>query len=368
MAFTDRQKINMFTKALIAGVIDSESIAAWYESFFPFTFIMDSAQVWLQMDLLKQHPAPNIPTARTNVANHLQGVVDDLSQNVNAVRLSLMTGSNGTTWVAYSTYNDTSSEVLKNWLLPQLIPQSNGSPSNGYGILLYNGDPNAGGTLISTTTGATGTGETASQSWIFNYANGLLFISPDFTGTVNDPYIVGFRYIGKTVKDLGTVSGDITALAQSIQDNANDIQNNATAIQTNSTDIATNNASITTNAGDITQNATDIATNITDIATNVGNISTNTTSISTNAGNISTNTTNITANTGDISTNTGNISANATDISTNATDIQTNADNISALQGDVATINTEITGLGDRITDVEVKIGTSGLTAKFVKR
>ena len=330
----------MFTKALVAGVIDSESMAAWYESFFPFTFIMDSAQVWLQMDLLKQHPAPNIPTARTNVANNLQGVVDDLSQNENAVRLTLMTGSNGTTWVAYSIYNDTSSPILQNWLLPQLIPQSNGSPSNGYGILLYNGDPTAGGTLVSTTTGATGTGETASQAWIWNYANGLLFLSPDFTGTVNDPYIVGFRYVGKTVKDLGGTN-------QEILDLQNDLINLTTQVSTNTTDISTNTT-------DISTNTTDISTNTTDIATNTASITTNSTNITTNAGGIS--------------TNTGNISTNTSSISTNTADIQTNADNISALQGDVSSTNSDLSTLTDRVSVVEQNSGLSGLTAKFVKR
>lgn len=319
MAFTDRQKINMFTKALVAGVIDSESMAAWYESFFPFTFIMDSAQVWLQIDLLKQYPASNINVARTNVANNLQGVVEDLSQPANAVRLTQMTGSNGTTWVAYSVYGDTSSTVLQNWFLPQLVPQASGAPSVGYGVLLYDGDPNSGGTLISTTTGATGSGETASQAWIWNYANGLLFLSPDFTGTVSNPYILGFRYIGKTVKDLGGTNQEIT-----------DLQN----------DLANLTAQVSTNT-------TDISTNATDIATNTASISTNSTSIATNAGNISNNT---------------------SSIATNTTNIQTNADNISALQGDLSSANSDLSSLTDRVSVVEQKSGLSGLTAKFVKR
>lgn len=260
MAFTDRQKINMFTKALIAGVIDSESMAAWYESFFPFAFITDSSQVWLQIGLLKQYPARNRSVAVDNVANHLQGVVEDLSQPQNAVRLTLMTGSNGTTWVAYSVYGDTTSAVLKNWLLPQLVPQPNGSPSNGYGILLYNGDPNAGGTLISTTTGGTGSGETASQSWFFNYANGLLFLSPDFTGTVNDPYIVGFRYIGNTVDDLNNVDDDIAnlqtqidSLSSNVSDNTNNIATNTASISTITTNVSNNTTSIQQNTESITE-------------------------------------------------------------------------------------------------------------------
>lgn len=254
MAFTDRQRINMFTKALIAGVIDSESIAAWYESFFPFTFIMDSSQVWLEIDLIKQYPARNVSIARNNVLNVLDGVVEDLSQVENAVRLTLMTGSNGTTWVAYSEYGNTESPVLMNWLLPQLIPQPNGAPSNGYGILLYNGDPNDGGVLISTTTGAVGSGEDASQAWIFNYAIGLLFISPDFIGTVNDPYIVGFRYIGKTVKDLTDTDGlqeQIDALGDSFTALSGDVATNTLAITENTTNIQINADNIQVNSDDI---------------------------------------------------------------------------------------------------------------------
>lgn len=262
MAFTDVQKINMFTKALIAGVIDSESMAAWYESFFPFTFIMDSVQVWLELPLLKQYPARNLSIARTNVASNLQDQVSDLSQPADAVRLTLMTGSNGTTWVAYTTYNDSSSAILNNWLLPQLIPQVSGSPSNGYGILLYNGDPNDGGTLISTTTGATGSGENASQAWIFNYAKGLLFLSPDFTGTVDDPYILGFRYIGKTVQDLAGLAdisediGDINTAIQELQDEMDQAQ----------TDISANETAIAQNASDIASQATTLATHTSQIA------------------------------------------------------------------------------------------------------
>ena len=268
MAFTDRQKINMFTKALVAGVIDSESMAAWYESFFPFAFVMDSTKIWLQLDLLRANPAPNIPTARNNVIGPLDGVLQDYSQNADAIRLTLMSGSNGTTWVAYSVYGDYSSPILDNWLLPQLVPQADGSPSNGYGILLYNGDPNNGGTLISTTTGATGSGESASQTWIFNYANGLLFLSPDFTGTVNDPYIVGFRYIGETVKDIQSggassevieqIQANITALESSVATNTTDIATNTADIATNASNIATNTAAISANSTEITNNANDI--------------------------------------------------------------------------------------------------------------
>jgi len=311
MSFSTQQKINMFTKALVAGVIDGESISAWYESFFPFTFIMDSAQVWLQLDLLKQYPATTLVQAQTNAAGDLSGVVEDRSTS--PLRLTQMFGSNGTTYVAHTTYDDRTSVVLKNWLLPQLIPTSTGSPSSGYGILLYDGDPNAGGTLISTTTGQTGSGETASQAWIWNYANGLLFVAPDFT--ITDPYIVGFRYVGKTVTDL----------------------------------------------------ATEVADNTADIAVNSTNIATNTTNITTNTDSITNNTSGVASNTSNISSNTSSISANASSISTNATSINSTNAAVASNATNITTNTASVSGLSTRVDELETSSGTTGLITRFIK-
>jgi hypothetical protein len=196
MGFSNQERINMFTKALAAGVIDANSIAVWYETFFPFGFVLDQTAVWTQLSTVRQYPASNRTTARANVAGPLAGIVADFSLPAAAKRLTLVAGTNNSTYAAYSIYGDPSSPLLINWLLPQLVPQASGSPSNGYAIELYEGDPNAGGVLIPTTAGTTGTGVNKTVGWIFNYANGLLFLSDDFKASVTDPWIVGFQYIG----------------------------------------------------------------------------------------------------------------------------------------------------------------------------
>ena len=226
MGFTNQEYINQFTKALSAGVIDANPFSVWYETYFPFKFILSGDSVWTQLSSIPS--AGSLATARTNASNN-PTIIQDKSQNANAVRLTAVAGTNNSTWVAYSTYNDTTSAVLTNWLLPQLVSQSDGTPSNGYAISLYDGDPAGTGVLVSTTAGTTGTGINKTVGWIFNYANGLLFLAQDFKANVSNPYIVGFRYIGTTassasassyienefVADETIVAGDAVRIVQS---------------------------------------------------------------------------------------------------------------------------------------------------------
>ena len=201
MGFSNQEAINLNFASLAAGVIDANSSAVWFEKQFGFSFQLDAGSVLTQLSSIPA--AGNNTTARANAAAN-PTLIQDLSQAADAKRLTLIAGTNFSTWAAYSTYNDASSGLLKNWLLPQLIPQSSGAPSNGYSVQLYNGDPNSGGTLITTTEGQTGSGSTKQVGWIWNYALGLLLVSDDFysqTGINSatfDPYIVGFRYIGGT--------------------------------------------------------------------------------------------------------------------------------------------------------------------------
>ena len=207
MGFTNQERINIAAKALQAGVIDANPDSVWYEVFFPFSFVLSAEQVWTEMSTLRALPASNLSTAQTNAAAN-PTLIQDFSTSVTAIRMSLVGGTNYSTYVTYSTYEDPSTH-LKNWLLPQLVPQTSGAPSNGYAVQLYDGDPGAGGTLITTTEGTTGVGDEKTVGWIYNYANGLLLISEDFysetgiTAASFDPYIMGFRYIGKTAGDAG---------------------------------------------------------------------------------------------------------------------------------------------------------------------
>jgi len=204
MGFTNQERINLTTKAIQAGVVDANPDTVWYEVFFPFAQITAAETVWTQLSDLKLLPANSFSQAQTNAVNN-PTLIQDLTVGT---RLSTVVGAVGTTYVAYSIYGDSSSEQITNWVMPQLIPLANGAPSNGYGVKLYNGDPNNGGTLVTTSEGESGSGDTRTVGWVFNYASGLLFLSTDFKGNITDPWIQGFRYIGKTAADSGSSIDD----------------------------------------------------------------------------------------------------------------------------------------------------------------
>lgn len=206
MGFSNQERINLNSKVLAASVKDANEVGQWYESFFPNKFAITDDKVWSGADLetLLASPAPNVATAQANAAAN-PTVIEDLSALSSGIRMTEVPGSNGSTYVAFSIYNDLTSNRVDNWIQPQLVSRSDfgfeGFPSIGYAIRLFNGDPDSGGTEIFTSDGQTGTGETATVGWVFDYANGMLLLSSDFRSTVTDPWIVGFRYIGTTVKD-----------------------------------------------------------------------------------------------------------------------------------------------------------------------
>ena len=178
MGFSQLERINIAAKALQAGVIDANPSSVWYEVFFPFTFVVSSEQVWTEMPTLRGLPAANLAVARNNAAAN-PTLIQDLSDAAAATQMTLVPGTNFSTYATYTTPGDTTSAQLRNWLMPQLVPQGSGAPSNGYAVQLYNGDPNAGGILITTTEGQTGTGANKTVGWTYNYANGLLLISAE---------------------------------------------------------------------------------------------------------------------------------------------------------------------------------------------
>lgn len=208
MAFTNQERINQNSKILAAGVLDANEVASWYESRFPNQFVVGGDKVWLQLaSLIRLHPAADAAAASAKVAGPLLGVVEDRSAAAKAVRLTAVPGTNNSTFAAYEVYGDFASKRLDNWLQPQQVPQTSGVPSFGYSARLWKGDPAAGGTEILTTDGASGTGVNNSVAWVWNYANGMLFLSTAFRATITNPdqlYVTGFRYIGAT---LGASSG-----------------------------------------------------------------------------------------------------------------------------------------------------------------
>ena len=170
MGFSNQERINMNSKALAAAVIDASAASQWYESRNAFSFVMNGDNVLTEFASIPA--ASSLSAARSNASSN-PAVISDLSQTSAAIRLTAVAGTNNSTWIAYSTYNDASSGALKNWIQPQLIPQASGAVSNGYAIVLYDGDPDGDGTEVTTTDGTTGTGENKTVGWIFQYGTGI---------------------------------------------------------------------------------------------------------------------------------------------------------------------------------------------------
>lgn len=84
--------------------------------------------------------------------------------------------------------------------MPQLIPRTDtgweGAPSFGYMPIVYNGDPDSGGTVIDVTEEQ----ENSVVAWWFNFGSGVILFASSFSGITDptDVWIKGFRYIGGT--------------------------------------------------------------------------------------------------------------------------------------------------------------------------
>jgi hypothetical protein len=209
MGFNSTEVAKLTFKVQAGGVIDAASGAQWYESKFPFNPSINANRVLTQFDQVKLNPAANLAAAQSAAAS-IPSIIEDKS--VASVRLTQVTSGDNSTWVAYSTYNDRTSNILDLWIQPQKVPQTSGDPSSGYEIALYNGDPSSGGTYISTTIGQTSGGEVG---WVFNYDMGMLFIANDYPSASGyNFYIRGFRYIGETLAD-STLGGGTVSFADS---------------------------------------------------------------------------------------------------------------------------------------------------------
>ena len=222
MGFSERELVNINSAALQANTLDANASAVWYEKVLAFQFVLPSSKIWTNVAGIPV--ADTLAQARANAAAN-PTVIQDLSQNASAVRLAEVPGTNKSTWACYGIVGGVPTPgqpITANWILPQLIANSSGNPSNGYSIRLYNGDPASGGVIVNPGDGQTGSGEDKSVGWVFNYASGSLLLSSDFysrTGINSntfDPYIVGFRYIGTTAGSGGGGGGSSDKVTRSI--------------------------------------------------------------------------------------------------------------------------------------------------------
>lgn len=202
MALSDQEVLKLAGAVLSAGVLDSNAQSKWFEKRNANSFVIDPKNVWGELNLLQDLPANNFGEAVSNaVANpnliRMYGINDDGTYNdATAIRLTPLAGTNNKTYVAYTTYGDGSSPIIKNWIVPQLIPRASGAPSAAYQAQVWIGKPSDGQPLLSS---AGSDGDWTSHVW--NAAAGALLISeadapPSTVIPSTDLYLTGFVYAG----------------------------------------------------------------------------------------------------------------------------------------------------------------------------
>ena len=187
MAVTDQQKLDFllkkigYTKTKTGSVVGTGAISGTPKQPFaeaiPSPLVVPNSSLWNEAGSIPA-TAPGSDTPQVKV--YLAGT--------SGLRMTADSTSSGQrAYIAYSTYGNTSSTRLTNWIDTQF--------GASYLIKVYKGDPNSGGVALS----AAGSG--ANDGWFFDYSAGVLnFNDTSVPSGVTDTniYIVGYRYIGQT--------------------------------------------------------------------------------------------------------------------------------------------------------------------------
>jgi len=191
MAFSNTEKINNSDKLplQIVGTANDVPGTLWsYNEAHGLSFITDPAKIWTEFS--------NIPGASTPAIADANVAANPTLLEKRSVHLSPEPTSNNRAWTAREVYADLNTPIYGSWVQPSLI-RDGGSPSPGYSIRLFDGDPGAGGTELPTTylSGAGG-----APSWQWNYSMGVLVVSTDQSAAYAalDLWVEGYRYIGPT--------------------------------------------------------------------------------------------------------------------------------------------------------------------------
>ncbi len=191
MAFSTTEKVNGSDKLAlqITGTADdSPGPKWWYSENFPWKPIVDPDTIWVDFS--------SIPGAANGTAADAAVTANPTILEKRKVHLTADPTSNNRAYLARWTYGDNTSPMFGAWIQPSLVRNS-GDASWGYAIRLYNGDPDGGGTELSTTYHG---GASGAPSWKFSYSSGIIGVSTDERDHYStlDLWIVGYRYIGPT--------------------------------------------------------------------------------------------------------------------------------------------------------------------------
>lgn len=165
----------------------------WYEEYFSLLQEIDARMVY---DFSLVPEAKDIATAQANAAAN-PTIIRDCSLPGQAIHMT--PSPNNRVFFATDTYGDLTTRI-KNWIKPQNHPRTDpgfeGMPSIGYMVRVYNGNPDTGGTEITTSIEQSG----ARTGWTFHFGTGALVVASSFSAITNpyDVWIRGFVYIGET--------------------------------------------------------------------------------------------------------------------------------------------------------------------------
>ena len=186
MAVSQEQKVDFllkklgFTKTKTGLAVDSTlsgTKKAGFAEAIPSPLIIANSSVWNEADSIPATP----PGSDTNQVRVYLAATSGHRMTVDS------TVANNRAFIAFSTYNNTSSARLNNWIDTQF--------GAGYLIKVFRGDPNGGGVQLS----AAGSGN--NDGWFFDYSAGVLnFNDTNVPSGVSGTniYVVGYRYIGQT--------------------------------------------------------------------------------------------------------------------------------------------------------------------------
>ncbi len=184
MAASTQQKVDFLLKkigytASKTGLAEDSSLSGTKKAPFaeavPSPLVIASASVWADSaDIPATPPGSDssyVKVYLSGTSGHHMTVDSTVSGN--------------RSYIAYSTYNNSSTAILGDWIDTQF--------GASYIIKVYKGDPNSGGVSLS----AAGSG--SNDGWFFDYSSGILnFNDTNVPSGVTDSniYIVGYRYIG----------------------------------------------------------------------------------------------------------------------------------------------------------------------------
>ena len=181
MAVSDQQKLDFllkkigYTKTKTGSTVGTGAVSGTPKQ--PFAeaiaspLVVPNSSLWNEADSIPATP----PGSDTNQVK--------VYSTTSAIRMTAdATSSGNRAYIAYSTYNDTSSARLTNWIDTQF--------GSLYLIKVFKNDPTVPANNLSA--GAT------NENWFFDYSAGVLNFNDQTVPTHNDIYIVGYRYIGQT--------------------------------------------------------------------------------------------------------------------------------------------------------------------------